>query len=76
MRDSTGGKYPRFAVWENVPGVFSSNSGRDFKTVLEAFCAIGGYSIPLPEPPGGKGRIKWLNAGSIMGDGFSIAWRV
>ncbi|MBD5537802.1 MAG: DNA cytosine methyltransferase, partial [Lachnospiraceae bacterium] len=72
MRCATDGKYPRFIVWENVPGAFSSNKGEDFKAVLEAVCSVKGGDIPFPGPP--KGR--WANAGSIVGDGFSLAWRV
>ena len=72
MRCATDGKYPRFIVWENVPGAFSSNKGEDFKAVLEAVCSVKGEGVPVPGPP--KGR--WANAGSIMGDGFSLAWRV
>ena len=62
---------PRFAVWENVPGAFSSNGGEDFRIVLEELAHIKDteVSIPLPE----KG--KWQTAGEIIGDGWSIAWR-
>ena len=62
---------PRFAVWENVPGAFSSNKGEDFRVVLEELARIkdAEVSIPLPE----KG--KWKTAGEIVGDGWSIAWR-
>lgn len=63
---------PRYAVWENVPGAFSSNGGQDFRAVLQAFCEIKGEDyayVPFPE----KGR--WLRAGSIVGDGYSLAWR-
>ena len=64
---------PRFAVWENVPGAFSSNKGADFKAVLEAFCEIGeGGHVSVPEPPHGK----WKPAGCIVGDAYSLAWRV
>lgn len=64
---------PRFAVWENVPGAFSSNKGQDFQTVLQALCSIrGGQSHIVPLPPKGK----WLPAGNIVGNGFSLAWRV
>lgn len=76
MRDHTDGQYPRFAVWENVPGAFSSNGGKDFRAVLEAFCSIGGYTNPLPNPPMQKGMLKWRNAGTILGDCFSLAWRI
>jgi len=62
---------PRFAVWENVPGAFSSNKGEDFRIVLEELARVKEpeVSIPLPE----KG--KWQTAGEIVGDGWSIAWR-
>ena len=72
MRCATDGKYPRFIVWENVPGAFSSNKGEDFKAVLEAVCSVKDESVSVPGPP--KGR--WANAGNIVGDGFSLAWRV
>ncbi len=72
MRCATDGKYPRFIVWENVPGAFSSNKGEDFRAVLEAVCSVKGGDIPVSEPPKGK----WANAGSIVADGFSLAWRV
>ncbi len=72
MRCATDGKYPRFIVWENVPGAFSSNKGEDFRAVLEAVCSVKGGDIPVPGPPKGK----WANAGNIVGDGFSLAWRV
>lgn len=62
---------PRFAVWENVPGAYSSNKGQDFRAVLEALARVKDpyASIPMPE----KG--KWAKAGCIVGDGWSIAWR-
>ena len=72
MRCATDGKYPRFIVWENVPGAFSSNRGEDFKAVLEAVCSVKDESISVPGPP----KRKWANAGNIVGDGFSLAWRV
>ena len=72
MRCATDGRYPRFIVWENVPGAFSSNNGEDFRAVLEAVCSVKGGGIPVPGPPKGK----WANAGCIMADGFSLAWRV
>lgn len=71
MRDATHGKYPTYAVWENVPGAFSSGGKKDFAEVLQALCAVAGDTVPIPGPPR-----KWLNAGQIMGDGYSIAWRV
>ena len=72
MRNATANKFPRFAVWENVPGAFSSNKGEDFKAVLQAFCEAAGSNVPVPEPPRGG----WKHAGCVVGDGFSIAWRV
>ncbi len=72
MRCATDGRYPRFIVWENVPGAFSSNKGEDFKAVLEAVCSVKDESISVPGPPKGK----WANAGTVVGDGFSLAWRV
>ena len=72
MREITNGKYPRFAVWENVPGAFSSNKGADFCAVLQALCEIADPDAAVPEPPKGK----WSKAGCIVGDGYSIAWRV
>ena len=72
MRCATDGRYPRFIIWENVPGAFSSNGGEDFRAVLEAVCSVKGGDIPVPEPPKGK----WANAGIIVADGFSLAWRV
>lgn len=72
MREASHGKYPAFAIWENVPGAFSSNKGEDFHCVLEEFAKIceGGCSIPRPA----NGR--WNPAGEIVGDGFSVAWRL
>ena len=72
MRCATDGNYPRFIVWENVPGAFSSNKGEDFKAVLEAVCSIKGEGVSVPGPPKGK----WSSAGEIVADGFSLAWRV
>ena len=71
MRRKTNGKYPRFIVWENVPGAFSSNKGQDFRSVLEAVCSVKEPEIHIPEPQGGK----WTYAGEIVGDGYSVAWR-
>ena len=63
---------PRFAVYENVPGAFSSNKGEDFKIVLEELAKVADKDAVIPMPPKGK----WANSGCIMGDGWSIAWRV
>lgn len=76
MRCKTNGRYPSIAIWENVPGAFSSNKGEDFRTVLEELCKIKGSDTLIPKPPKRGGRNAWNDAGLIVGDGFSIAWRV
>ena len=53
MRESTGGMYPAFALWENVPGAFSSNNGEDFRTVLQEFVKIKEPSAVMPPVPAG-----------------------
>lgn len=70
MRCATDEKYPRYIVWENVPGAFSSNGGEDFKAVLEAICSVKGCEADLARPA------KWTNAGEILADDYSVAWRV
>jgi len=70
MRAAANGKYPRFVVWENVPGAFSSNKGDDFQAVLQSLVAIAEPNRDIPKPK------KWTGAGHIVGDGYSIAWRV
>jgi len=72
MRHATNNQYPRFAVWENVKGAFSSNRGADFQSVLQSFCDLVGAGHTVPLPPKGK----WAHAGCIVGDGFSVAWRL
>ena len=62
---------PRFAVWENVPGAFSSNKGEDFRVVLEELARVKDAEISIPMPEKGK----WKQSGEIVGDGWSIAWR-
>ena len=70
MREATNGKYPRYIVWENVPGAFSSNNGEDFRAVLTEICKVKEADVSVPKPS------KWENAGRIMGESFSIAWRL
>ena len=67
MQEATNGEYPKFALWENVPGALSSSSRRDFKAVLEAFTET---EVPMP----GSGR--WANAGMVRGRGVDLAWCV
>ena len=72
MRCKTNGEKPRFIVWENVPGAFSSNKGQDFKAVLEAVIGVKepSASVPAPEKKG------WPDADYYVGDGWSVAYRV
>ena len=70
MRCATDGRYPRYIVWENVPGAFSSNKGADFQSVLEEICSVKGYEIHTARPE------RWPAAGEIVADDFSLAWRV
>lgn len=70
MRNATHGKYPRYIVWENVPGAFSSNRGEDFRCVLESICQVKDETASIPMPD------KWQSAGLILGDHYSVCWRV
>lgn len=70
MRCKTNGKYPRYLLWENVPGAFSSNKGEDFRCVLEEITRIKDYTVKLSRPS------RWQSAGEILGDDLSLAWRV
>ena len=63
---------PRYMVWENVPGAFSSNKGEDFRAVLEETAKVAEGDACIPGPPQGK----WPHSGYIVGDGWSIAWRL
>ncbi len=71
MREATHGRYPRYIVWENVPGAFSSNKGEDFKAVLEAVIGIKepGAQVPMPE------KNLWPYADLYLGEQWSIAYR-
>ena len=70
MRDATNGEYPTWLCWENVPGAFSSNGGDDFKAVLDAIRKLKDPEADTPRPA------KWHNAGLILADNYSVAWRV
>ncbi len=70
MRSKTNGEYPKYIVWENVLGAFSSNKGEDFRCVIEEICKIKEERISIPKP------IKWENAGEIVGKDYSLSWRV
>lgn len=73
MRVATNGMYPAFAIWENVPGAFSSNGGEDFRTVLEKLAHAAQPDVSIPRPAGGG---RWCKAGAIIGNGWSLAWRL
>ncbi len=75
MRKSSGTNesiYPRYFVWENVCGAFSSNKGEDFRCILEEISKICDETVYIPRPP----KNKWRMAGSVVGGSFSICWRV
>lgn len=64
---------PRYLVWENVPGAFSSAQGEDFRAVIEEIVRIKDSACHVPRPDTGR----WEPAGAtILGDRFSLAWRV
>ena len=67
---------PRFLVWENVCGAFSSNKGEDFRCVLEEICRVADQTATIPGPKNGK----WSTSGYIVGSGeygvYSVCWRV
>lgn len=62
---------PRFAVWENVPGAFSSGKGKDFQAVLQTLCEVSDPDVSIPLSEGG-----WNKSGCVVGKGYSVAWRV
>ena len=70
MREKTHGEYPKYAIAENVKALFSSFKGEDFREVLTEFCRIKDECAYVPMPA------KWSHAGLIMGDSYSIAWRL
>ena len=67
MRKKTNGEYPKYFVWENVPGAFSSNRGQDFRVVLEE---VTESQIPMPKSE------KWAESGMVRGDKCRVEWRV
>lgn len=67
MREKTDGKYPKYFVWENVTGAFSSNRGHDFRVVLQE---ITEAEIPMPESK------KWAESGMVRGPKCNVEWRV
>lgn len=76
MRYATFGAYPKYAVWENVPGAFSSNKGEDFHAVLQSLCRVIDPAAVIPRPTDARGgTIKWPRAGAILADNYSLAWR-
>ena len=75
MRYATFGTYPKYAVWENVPGAFSSNKGEDFHAVLQSLCRVIDPDAVIPRPTDARGGIKWPRAGAILADNYSLAWR-
>lgn len=72
MREATNGVYPRYAIWENVPGAFSSNRGEDFRTVLEEFIKVKEKDAVMPDVP----KAGWPYADCYSGNGWSLAYRV
>lgn len=75
MRYATFGAYPKYAVWENVPGAFSSNKGEDFHAVLQSLCRVIDPDATIPRPTDARGGIKWPRVGAILADHYSLAWR-
>ena len=71
MRESTNGEYPRWIVWENVPGAMSSSKGQDFRTVFEEICKIKDETVHIPMP-----EKKWTTAGEFVGNDYSVAYRI
>jgi DNA (cytosine-5)-methyltransferase 1 len=71
MLSATNSKYPKYAVLENVPGMYSSNGGLDFQEVLNELVKIKNETLSVPLPENGK----WSTSGEIVGDGFSVGWR-
>lgn len=75
MRCATNGQKPRYIVWENVPGAFSSNKGEDFRSVLEEICKVKQEGLAPDETVSIPKADKWQPSGEILGTGQSVAWR-
>jgi DNA (cytosine-5)-methyltransferase 1 len=73
MKNATHGICPARIIWENVPGAFSANGGGDFQTVIEEIAGIAEKGVSIPRP---SAKTGWLAAGGVMGDNWSLAWRV
>lgn len=58
MRYATFGAYPKYAVWENVPGAFSSNKGKDFHAVLQSLCRVIDPDATIPRPTDARGGLN------------------
>lgn len=69
MRNSTNGTYPRYVIWENVYGAFTSNKGEDFRVVLQEITNVIDGSIIMPR------YSEWDRAGLIVGNNWSVGWR-
>lgn len=77
MRAATNGEKPKYVVWENVPGAFSSQKGYDFYEVIKEYCRVADPTVDVPRPSIKQGdRLAWDHAGTVVGNGWSLAWRV
>jgi len=76
MRKATNGIHPTFAIWENVPGAFSSNSGEDFRAVLEELARVEQPDTVIPRPPRGADGAKPEQSperdGALLGDSSTL----
>lgn len=71
MRNETNGLYPRYALWENVVGSYSSNDGLDYSAVLTELARIVEPDTPdVPTPEEG-----WAKSGILLGSNWSVSWR-
>lgn len=76
MRVATNGMYPAFAIWENVPGAFSSNGGEDFRTVLEKLAHAAQPDVSIPRPAAGGAMVQGRsNHRKRLVSGMAVAQR-